>query len=90
VPISVPNDDEDTPLLTEEMKAALLNSTWVKAALADSTLQSLLTDIDKHPDRAKKLLECKQRYPDFEGFLDRLLMEVGALKYEDGRLVFVA
>ena len=75
-------------MLTEEMKVALAESRWLKTALQDSTLCSLLSDIDKDRQRGKKLRESMQTYPDFQGFVDRLLMEIGALKYEDGRLVF--
>lgn len=39
-------------------------------------------------DRAVRLREALDRYPDLQAFVDRMLMEVGALKYEDGRLVF--
>ena len=80
---------EEAALLTQDMKSALQESKWLKAALQDSTLCSLISDIHHDPqnDRAKKLRESMQQYPDFEGFVDRLLLEIGALKYEEGRLV---
>jgi hypothetical protein len=84
------DDDDLIPLLTEDMKKALMGSKWLKDALSDSTLERLLMDIDKDTSRAKRLKDCKEKYPDLAGFLDRLLLEIGALKYEEGRLVFVA
>lgn len=76
------------PLLTDEMKKALVESKWLREALADSTLQRLLLDIDQDPSRAKKLKECKEKFQDFPRFIDQLLCEIGALKYEDGQQVF--
>ena len=83
------DDDDAVPVLTEEMRRALRESKWLRSALADSTLRSLLAEVDSHRDRAGKLREALAQYPDFQGFADRLLLEIGALKYEDGRLVFV-
>jgi hypothetical protein len=83
------DEEEDFPILTEEMRKALLESKWLRTALQqDSTLCSLLTDIDTHKQRGAKLREALSQYPDFQGFVDRVLLEIGALKYEEGRLVF--
>lgn len=80
---------EEAFIITQEMKSALQDSKWLKSALQDSTLCRLLSDVHHDPqNRAKKLREAMQQYPDFDGFVDRLLLEIGALKYEEGRLVF--
>eukprot|EP00952_Eustigmatos_sp_NYUAD-ZCMA_P007426 31456-Eustigmatos_ZCMA.PRE.1 len=63
-------EEEVVPLLTEEMKTALGDSKWLRSALADTTLQSLVLDIDRDPDRARKLQESRDKYPDFSGFMD--------------------
>ncbi len=81
-------EDDDFPVLTEEMRKTLCESKCIRTALADPTLCSLLADIDGHAHRGAKLKEALRDYPDFQGFVDRMLLEVGALKYEDGRLVF--
>lgn len=86
-------------LLTPEMQGALRESKWLQGALGDSTLRRLLADIDGGSgggggggsvagrDKAARLKEALEKYPDLQAFVDRMLMEVGALKYEDGRLV---
>jgi len=81
-------EEEDWPVLTDDMRKALSESKWLRSALEDSTLCSLLTDIDGDASRGKKLREALGQYPDLKGFVDRLLLEVGALKYENGQLVF--
>ena len=85
-------------LLTPEMQGALRESKWLQGALGDSTLRRLLADIDGGSGggaggsvagrgKAARLKEALEKYPDLQAFVDRMLMEVGALKYEDGRLV---
>lgn len=81
-------EEEDWPVLTDDMRKALSESKWLRSALEDSTLCILLADIDGDAQRGRKLREALGQYPDLKGFVDRLLLEVGALKYEDGRLVF--
>lgn len=80
------------------MQAALRESKWLQGALGDSTLRRLLADIDggggsdssalAGRGKAGRLREALEKYPDLQAFVDRMLMEVGALRYEDGRLVF--
>lgn len=81
-------EEENWPVLTDDMRKALSESKWLRSALEDSTLCSLLTDIDGNPHRVDKLREALGHYPDLKGFVDRLLLEVGALKYENGQLIF--
>ncbi len=94
------DDDNDLPVLTAEMESALRESKWLQAALGDSTLRRLLADVDgggdaaasalAGRDRAARLKEALEKYPDLLAFVDKMLMEVGALRYEDGRLVFTS
>lgn len=81
-------EEENWPVLTDDMRKALSESKWLRSALEDSTLCSLLTDIDGDAHQGEKLREALGHYPDLKGFVDRLLLEVGALKYENGQLVF--
>lgn len=91
-------EEEDLEvLLTPEMQGALRESKWLQGALGDSTLRRLLADIDGGSGgaggsltgrgKAARLKEALEKHPDLQAFVDRMLMEVGALKYEDGRLV---
>jgi hypothetical protein len=77
-------------VLTPEMESTMRDSKWLRSTLSDSTLRSLLLEIDGAPDRKRKLEEARRKYPDLNAFVDRMLLEIDAVRYEDGRLVFVA
>jgi len=80
-------EEDDGALLTDDMRKALMGSKWLQGALEDSTLCSLLTDIDSDRHRAQRLSEELNKYPELKSFVDRVLLEIGALKYEEGHLV---
>jgi hypothetical protein len=80
-------EEDDGALLTDDMRKALMGSKWLQGALEDSTLCSLLTDIDRDRHRAQRLREELNKYPELKSFVDRLLLEIGALKNEEGHLV---
>lgn len=67
-----------------------MNDSVLQSSLADRTLQSLLIEINAAGDRGKALKEAKSKYPAFVEFIDSMLFQIGALKEENGRLVFVA
>lgn len=72
------------------MEKNLANDGGLQSLLADRTLQSLLMEIDAAEDRGEALKEAKTKYPAFVDFVDNMLLQLGALKEEKGRLIFMA
>ncbi len=77
-----PQDDEDLDegwKITDDMKKAVENSSWLRQQLQDGGLRDLMQKIVASGDGLQQ-----QRYPQFQVFVDKLLVLAGILEREDG------
>ncbi|KAG5176976.1 hypothetical protein JKP88DRAFT_227291 [Tribonema minus] len=75
--------------LTDAHRAQLSGSEWLRAALRDPKLQTLILQIDGARNREAEL-RFHRTNPEFSALMDRILLEMGLLnRSADGNLEFV-
>lgn len=80
------DEEEEGWSITREAKEAMRSSEYIREELADKGLQSLISDIVSSDGgwrgRFDALLEAKQNNPQFNRFLDKVLLTTRVLKRE--------
>lgn len=89
------DDDEDDKeigwKITRDMMDSINQSQWVKQELQDGGLRQIIYEIESAPntvlqsgktEQEETLERLKSKYPNFRGFLDKLLVTAGVLERE--------
>ena len=82
------NDDDDDDLdegwkITDEMKQALENSPWLRKQLQDGGLREVIRQVVASGEGLESQQQQQHRFPQFQVFLDKLLVVAGVLERED-------